>query len=151
MKRTSHYSPAVHRLQSIFLSFSPLSVHTLPSGTPRPVCPPSSAIHFSLLNYSSNVEVFICSSVSRCPTTLLCLAAAVLSLAWTGEFAHQQTEEGGKQTQSNWIRQKDGQKKEKEVPGIEDKRGLSLDLLSKLMFLLRLFICPDDEWNQQTC
>lgn len=149
MKRTSHYSPAVHRLQSIFLSFSLLSVHTLPSGTPRSICPPSSAIHFSLLNYSSNVEVFICSSVSQCPTTLLCLAAVVLSLAWTGEFAHQQTEEGKRDTKQLNKAERWAEKGE-EVPGIEDKWGLSLDLLSTLMFLPRLFICLDDEWNQQT-
>lgn len=57
----------------LFLSFIFLSsIYTLPSGTPRPVCPPSSAIHFSLLNYSSNVEVFICSSLSQYVCVCVC-------------------------------------------------------------------------------
>lgn len=86
----------------LFFSFIFLpSIYTLPSGTPRPVCPPSSAIHFSLLNYSSNVEVFICSSVSQC----VCVCPVLryyygwqqkLSAWHGGESLHTNRRRGGK-------------------------------------------------------
>ncbi len=93
-------------LESIFLPFFLSSVYTLPSGTPQPVCPPSAAIHFSLLNYSSNVEVFIRSSVSQFVCVYVC---AVLQhyygwqqelCAWHGwENLHTITQTQGKKRQ----------------------------------------------------
>lgn len=73
-------SPRVY-FSLIFLS----SIYTLPSGTPQPICPPSSAIHFSLLNYSSNVEVFICSSVSQC----VCVSVLSYNIIMVGNSSFQ--------------------------------------------------------------
>lgn len=94
------YSPVVNNLECIFLP----SVHTLAFGTPQPICPLSPAIHFSIFNYSNNVEVFI-----RCSSPPAVFVHLILQhyygwrrehgLAQVGEFAQRWMNRGTK-TQS---------------------------------------------------
>lgn len=122
-------------LECIFLP----SVHTLAFGTPQPICPPSPAISFSILNYSNNVEVFIrCSSP---PPQRLC-ASHPATLLWFGD-RNPAWHEWENLHSDRWIRERThGKWINKQTNEAEIERWIGEECREVTSFLGFLFSAP---------